>query len=303
MSSHSTTTSSLSGQPADGFQTPSAGVDQTPAEKTPVQKMESLHRWLHENSPVAVALSGGVDSALLTCIAFEVLGENAVAVTGISPSLSSQELDSARQLTRQVGIRHLELETHELSRAEYRENSGDRCYHCKSELFDVILQAPALEGFTAVDGTQASDQLDDRPGAIAASERGVYSPLRDFGFNKELIRNLARERNLASHDRPARPCLASRIPVGTRVDADLLRRIEVLESVLSGEGFSVYRARCEEQRLVVEIAVEELESKSDCAWRNRLDAIARQQGFKERLVDLRGYGGAGEPRLEPLVGN
>ena len=252
---------------------------------------------------MAVALSGGVDSALLASLAHETLGSQAVAVTGVSPSLSTQELESARQLAAQVGIRHLELETRELSKAAYRKNSGDRCYHCKSELYDVILHHPQLQGFTAVDGTQASDQLDDRPGAIAATERGVCSPLRLFGFDKALIRDLARSRELASHDRPARPCLASRVPVGTMVDADLLGKIEALETVLAGEGFWVYRARCEDQRVVVEIDPLELKKQLEGAWRQRLDALARRLGFKERWLDLRGYGGPGEPRLEALAGD
>jgi uncharacterized protein len=250
-----------------------------------------------------VALSGGVDSALLASLAHEVLGPNAVAVTGVSPSLSQQELDSARQLATEVGIRHLELETRELTRESYQANAGDRCYHCKSELYDVMLEHPQLKGYTAIDGTQASDLIDDRPGAIAATERGVRSPLRTFGFDKAAIRQLAKERQLSSHDRPARPCLASRVPVGTRVNAELLAKIEALESILAGEGFSIYRARCEEVRLVVEISPEELAENLTGVWRQRLDAFARQLGFSERWLDLKGYGGSGPPRLEALAGD
>mgnify|MGYP001159805177 FL=1 len=298
MSSHSTTTSNHSGQPADGSQDLSAG-----SVRDLSGKLDALRVWFRQNAPVAVALSGGVDSALLASLAHEELGGEAVAVTGVSPSLSQQELESARRLASEVGIRHLELETRELDRESYRANSGDRCYHCKSELYDVILDHPRLNGYTAIDGTQASDVVSDRPGAVAARERGVYSPLRAFGFDKESIRHLARERQLSSHDRPARPCLASRVPVGTTVNAELLGKIEALESVLSGEGFSVYRARCEESRLVVEIAPEELADRLDGSWRQRLNSIARQLGFAERWLDLRGYGGSGSPRLEALAGD
>ncbi|NCG56115.1 MAG: ATP-dependent sacrificial sulfur transferase LarE [Proteobacteria bacterium] len=296
MSLHSTTTSSLPGQPADRHDRLSAGHG-LPAP----EQLESLKHWLREHSPVAVALSGGVDSALLASLAFEVLGQDAVSVTGISPSLSSQELDAARELSASVGIRHLEVETLELSLPGYQENAGNRCYFCKSELYGVILESPELKEFTVIDGTQASDDVTDRPGAAAALERGVLSPLRMFGFQKTHIRSLAKQRGLSSHDRPARPCLASRIPVGTRVNEKLLRRIETLEAVLSGEGFSVYRARCEEDRLVVEIAATELNERKNEDWRTRLDAVARRLGFSERWLDLRGYGGAGEPILEALV--
>lgn len=298
MSSHSTTTSSRSGQPADGSEDLSAG-----SVRDLSGKLTSLREWFRQNAPVAVALSGGVDSALLASLAYEVLGPQAVAVTGVSPSLSQQELESARRLAREVGIRHLELETRELDRESYRANAGDRCYHCKSELYDVILDHPRLKGFTAIDGTQASDFIDDRPGAIAARERGVHSPLRRFGFDKEAIRFLAKERQLSSHDRPARPCLASRVPVGTSVNAELLGKIEALESVLAGEGFSIYRARCEESRLVVEISPVELTENLHGIWRQRVDSFARQLGFSERWLDLRGYGGSGAPRLEALAGD
>ena len=266
------------------------------------QTMLRLANWLIENRPVVVALSGGVDSAVMASLAVEHLGSDAVAVTGISPSLSTQELEAARRSASITGIRHLEVETDELSRPDYRANSGDRCYHCKSELYDVILSVEELAGHTIVDGAQASDNSTDRPGMTASGERGVKSPLRLFGIDKNHVREIARHRGLPSWNRPARPCLASRVPVGTEVSSDLLGRIEALEALLSGEGFSIYRARCDDHRVVVEIDRGQLEDCRDDRWRVRLDALAKALGFTERWLDLRGYGGAGPLHFERLVG-
>jgi len=249
---------------------------------------------------VVVALSGGVDSAVMASLAHQFLDSDAVAVTGISPSLSVEERRAAQQSSRVVGIRHLEISTDELSRPGYRANSGDRCYHCKSELYDVIHSVEELEGYTILDGAQASDDATDRPGMVASRERAVKSPLRKFGIDKAQVRALARQRGLPSWDRPARPCLASRVPVGTQVDGELLKKVEALEAVLSGEGFSIYRARCSGSRVVVEIKAQELASHCCQGWRRRLDALASSLGFSERWLDTRGYGGVGVPILEPL---
>lgn len=236
----------------------------------------------------------------MASLAHQFLGQDAVAVTGISPSLSRQERQAAQQTAQIVGIRHLEIATDELARPEYRANSGDRCYHCKTELYDVIHDAEVLQGYTIVDGSQASDDVTDRPGMRASREHDVKSPLRHCGIGKAQVRALARKRGLPSWDRPARPCLASRVPVGTEVDEDLLKKVEALEVVLSGEGFSVYRARCGGSRVVIEIDAQELAQHSGTGWRRRLDALCVSLGFSERMLDARGYGGAGSPVLEPL---
>lgn len=262
--------------------------------------IEALGEWLRRHRPVAVALSGGVDSAVMASLAQQFLGQDAVAVTGISPSLSRQEREAAQQTAQIVGIRHLEIATDELARPEYRANSGDRCYHCKTELYDVIHDAEALQGYTIVDGSQASDDVTDRPGMRASREHDVKSPLRHCGIGKAQVRALARKRGLPSWDRPARPCLASRVPVGTEVDEDLLKKVEALEVVLSGEGFSVYRARCGGSRVVIEVDAQELAQHSGTGWRRRLDVLCVSLGFSERMLDARGYGGAGSPVLESL---
>ncbi len=263
--------------------------------------MKRLEKWLQEHRPVVVALSGGVDSAVIASIAAEVLGDDAIAVTGVSASLSTEELQAARRSAQVAAIAHLEINTSELDRPGYVANAGDRCYHCKSELYDVIISVPKLAGHTIVDGAQASDDAGDRPGMLASGERGVESPLRIVGIDKEQVRELARLRGLPSWNRPARPCLASRVPVGSEVDADLLASIETLEAVLAGEGFSIYRARCGENRVVVEIDRLELAAVTDRRWRQRFDSVARSLGFTERYIDARGYGGDGPVRLEPLV--
>lgn len=302
MSSHCTTTSSRGDRSEEAQNRASSDAMSSGNTLPDGQAMLRLSAWLIENRPVVVALSGGVDSAVMASLAVEHLGSDAVAVTGISPSLSTQELDAARQSASITGIRHLEVETDELSSPAYRANSGDRCYHCKSELYDVILSVEELAGHTIVDGAQASDDSTDRPGMTASGERGVKSPLRLFGIDKNHVREIAHRRGLPSWNRPARPCLASRVPVGTEVSGDLLGKIEALEALLSGEGFSIYRARCNEHRVVVEIDREQLENCRDDRWRNRLDALARTLGFTDRFLDLRGYGGDGPAHLERLVG-
>ncbi len=157
-----------------------------------------------------------------------------------------------------------------------------------------------MQQHTILDGAQASDVAGDRPGMKASGERGVESPLRIFGIDKTQVRALALQRQLPSWDRPARPCLASRVPVGTEVDSELLEKVEVLELFLSRQGFLIYRARCSEARVVIEIDAQELSTQQGGDWRRRLDALARSLGFNQRWLDKRGYGGTGAPLLEPL---
>lgn len=296
MSSRSTTTSNLADVLGE------ASVASPNANLPAPDVLEALGQWLRDHRPVVVALSGGVDSAVMASLAYQYLGSDSVAVTGVSPSLSREEQQAARDSSSAVGIRHLEVLTEELSRPGYRANRGDRCYHCKSELYDVILSVEELQNHTILDGAQVSDDAGDRPGMKASGERGVESPLRHFGISKTQVRAIAKQRGLPSWDRPARPCLASRVPVGTEVDSDLLRKVEAIEAVLSGEGFNIYRARCGGRRVVIEIDREELAQHGGVEWRRRIDAVASSLGFSDRWLDVRGYGGEGSPLLEPLFG-
>jgi pyridinium-3,5-biscarboxylic acid mononucleotide sulfurtransferase len=180
---------------------------------------------------VLVAFSGGVDSSYLAAAAVDALGGQAVAATAVSPSLAASERAAAAAVARDLGIRHVEVATDEMERAAYRRNDLQRCFHCKSALFDVLLPLAADMGLAAVAvGTITDDLADHRPGQRAAAERGVITPLADAGLSKEDVRALARRRGLPTWDKPAAPCLASRVLHGLQVSSPRLRRIEAAEA-------------------------------------------------------------------------
>ena len=255
-------------------------------------KEAQLRDLLRSLDRVVVAFSGGVDSAYLLSMAHEVLGDRAHAVIGVSPSLMAEELEEARGLAARIGAELREVETHEIEDERYASNPSNRCYFCKSELFDVLGQIAASETSGVVcDGTNLDDMQEWRPGAQAGGERDVRSPLREVGLGKLEIRALSRRRGLESWDKPAMPCLASRIPHGTPVTREALAMIGAGESFLREKGLREVRVRHyvegDRPQARLEIAPDELPQ--IFAFYQELVEHLKGVGYAQVLLDLEGY--------------
>jgi uncharacterized protein len=235
------------------------------------------------------AFSGGVDSTLVAVVAQRVRGARALAVTGISPSLAASEQAEARALAERLGLRWRPLPTFEAEDPQYRANAGDRCYFCKRELFQRLTALAAQEGFQAV---FSGDNLDDlapgvhRPGLRAGDERGVVRPLVEAGLTKAAVRALATELGLPNAEKPASPCLASRVPVGTPVTAPLLAQVERAEAALRARGFGALRVRHHGAVARIELPPEDLARA--LALREDLVAAVVAAGYRFVTLDLAG---------------
>ena len=206
--------------------------------------LDDLEASIARSPSAVVAFSGGVDSSLVAAASARVLGDRALAVTAVSPSLASGELDGARSVAAAVGIAHRAITTDELAREGYRRNGRDRCYHCKTELYERLSALATTQGFAALfSGTNVNDLGDWRPGLRAAEEHGVRHPLVDAGFGKSDVRRIAAELDIPSADKPAMPCLASRLPYGTPVDPAVLAQIDRAETALRRLGYRDLRVR------------------------------------------------------------
>jgi len=222
-------------------------------------RIEELESRISPLGSAIVAFSGGVDSSLVAALTVRALGDRALAVTAVSPALATGELDGACEVARAIGIRHETITTDELAREGYRANGSDRCYHCKTELYDSLFALAERRGYEAVlSGANADDVGDWRPGLRAAAEHGVVHPLLEVGVGKEEVRALARALGVPSADKPASPCLASRVPYGTQVDPVTLRQIDRAELALKQLGYRVLRVRHYGELGRVELAEDEL---------------------------------------------
>jgi uncharacterized protein len=257
-------------------------------------KLERLEALLSSFGRVLVAYSGGVDSAFVLKVAHRSLGPNARAVTASSPSLMRVELEEAVALARDIGVEHEVIETRELDRPGYVENSPARCYHCKTELFETTRAFARFQGLghTIVDGVNLDDLSDHRPGLLAAGEHAVRHPLAEVGLTKSEVRALSRALGLPTWNKPQLACLASRVPYGMEVTAERLARIEAVEVALRGLGFRDLRARLvrENDDLVrIELGEAELGRLIDPALRKQVVAAARGAGFAFVTIDLEGF--------------
>ncbi len=260
---------------------------------TVISKLERLQKRLGDLNKVVIGFSGGIDSTLLLKIAVKTLGrDNVWAVTGNSESLLPEELDSCRDLAREIGLRpgnFIEIKTDELSNPDYRKNPIDRCFYCKSELFGRLNDIACEIGASVLDGSNADDLGDWRPGLKAASELGVISPLAEAGIVKQDIREMAHDLGLPNWDKPALACLSSRIPYGSEVTEEKLNQVAEAERFLHSLGFGQLRVRHHDKMARIELLRDEIPRIFNGDLINLVVEKLKSIGFAYVTVDLQGY--------------
>ena len=253
---------------------------------------QKLVSWFQDkNQKTMIALSGGVDSAVVAMAAKKALNKNAIAVTADYNTLSADELKSAKDIAQEIDIDHKIIKYNELDNAEFVRNDSMRCYHCRTELAAYLLrEAELLDVELIVDGTNTDDLMDYRPGIVALRENGVKSPLVELGINKQNVRNIAKSNNLTVFDKPSNSCLASRIPHGTAVTFEKLRRVEKAELfVKSIFNVRQVRVRDNQDMARIEVGRSEIKEMFDTDKLSIVDLKLKELGFKHVVLDLSGY--------------
>jgi pyridinium-3,5-biscarboxylic acid mononucleotide sulfurtransferase len=268
--------------------------DETPASLPPVsalgEKEQRLRALLRGMQSAVVAFSGGTDSAYLAVVAAEELGRKALSVTADSPSYPARHRATALEIAARFGVLHEFVQTAEIDRPEYRSNPVDRCYYCKQELFTRLREIARDRGLAAVlDGNNADDRGDYRPGRKAATELGVRSPLDEAGLTKDEIRLLSRKAGLPTWDEPASACLSSRIPYHSEVTPEKLRMIEAAEEALRSLGFRLCRVRHHDEVARLEVSREEMGRAVDPEISAEIVKALKGIGYRFVSLDLQGY--------------
>ncbi|SFR33530.1 ATP-dependent sacrificial sulfur transferase LarE [Halogeometricum limi] len=261
------------------------------SDTTPAEKAAAARTSLEARDGVLVAFSGGVDSAVVAALAHEALGDDAVACTAKSETLPAEELDEARRVADEIGIRHEVVEFSELDNPDFVTNDGDRCYHCRTMRLGRMYDAAREMGIeTVCDGTNASDPGEGhRPGLRAVEELEVLSPLLSHGVSKDEVRAIADDYGLSVADKPSMACLSSRIPTGIEVTEERLTRVEKAERVVRQWGFSQFRVRDHDGLARIEVASEELETALDPEFADAVRDRLTDLGFDHVTLDLHGY--------------